>query len=608
MLQQIRDRSQSMIAKVIVGAVIVALALFGIESLVGLFTGGSDNAVEVNGEPITRQQVEMEVQRAIRSGQVPPEQERELRNQVIEQLVTRELLGQYADQGGLYASEEQLDRLIVNLPEFQDGNGDFSAELFRNRLASAGYTPMSFRQQLKADLVRQQVRQGLAASEFMLASERQHLAELQQQTRSFRYHLLEPGDVEGSVEVSDADMQAYYDSHQDQFRRPEQVRLEYVILDQAEMAENVEVEEQALRDAYAERQRNAERRISHIMVTFGDERSREEAEARLNEVRERLQAGEDFAKLAAEYSDDQSTADSEGDLGYINRGFFGEAFEEAAFSLDQGEVSDIVETDNGLHLIKATEFDLPSFEEMRDTLREEVALAQARDRFNERAQRLIDESFAAEDLASVADSLGLTLRTSDWVSREQASGVLAEPGVMAAAFEPEVLEEGYNSEVIELDEQRRMVLRVAEHREAATLPLEEVRQQVRAQVETEKTREALRERAAELAQALRNGEEPGLDWQQVDGISRQQQGVDVPEPILSQAFRLPRPQGDAVYGQATTDSGVALIALTEVTAGDVEADSQVDAFVVQLAERLRAQAAVQGLLGELRAEAQIERL
>nr|WP_297457535.1 SurA N-terminal domain-containing protein [uncultured Halomonas sp.] len=608
MLQHIRDRSQSMAAKVIVGAVIVTLALFGIESVVGLFTSGSDNIAEVNGAPITRQQVEMEVQRAIRSGQVPPEQADAARSQIIDQLVTQRLLDQYAEQGGMYASEAQLDRLIVNLPEFQDQSGAFSADLFRNRLASAGYTPLSFRAQLKTDMVRQQVQQGLAASSFMLDSERQRLLALQRQTRTFRYHTLTSDDLQSPIEVTQEQLQAYYDEHQQQFLRPEQIRVEYVVLDQAEIAEEIDVDEQALRDAYDERQSSAEPRVSHIMVTFGDQRTRDEAEARLQEVQDRLAAGESFAALAAEYSDDTTTADSGGDLGIITRGFFGEAFEDAAFSLDQGEVSDIVETDNGLHLLKVTELSVPSFEDVRDELRDEVALAQAESEFNERAQRLIDESFAADDLTSVAKSLGLTLQESDWISRGEASGVLSEPGVMDAAFSPDVIEEGYNSEVIELDAERRLVLRVAEHREQTTLALEDVRQQVRSAVVEEATQEALRQRAAQLAAALRSGEALGLDWQRVESVSRQQ-GADVPEPIMREAFRLPKPQQDGVvYGRATTERGVALIALSEVSAGEAASDGQVDAFVVQLAQRLRVQAAIQGLLDDLRATAEIERL
>ncbi len=608
MLQQIRDRSQSMAAKVIVGAVIVTLALFGIESLVGLFSQSNDDVAEVNGESISRQAVEIQVQRAIRSGQVPPDQERQLRSQVIDQMITQQLLDQYAEQGGMFISDAQIDRMIVNRPEFQDQEGKFSADIFRNRLSSAGYTPQSFRQQLQRDLLRQQVQQGLAVSEFTLSGERDQLSALRNQHRSFRYYTLTRDDLRAPVNVDEQAVQAYYDQHQAQFQRPEQVKLNYLVLDQAALAEDVEVDEQALRSAYAERQAEAPRRISHIMVGFGEQRTREEARQRLQQVRERLQAGEDFAKLANEYSDDTTTSGKGGELGVINRGFFGEAFENAAFSLEQGQVSDIVETDNGLHLLKATGVELPAFDEMRDELHEKLAMEKARDRFNELAQRLIDESFSADDLASVAEDLGLKVQSSDWVSRNDVGGVLAEPGVMDAAFQPDVLEEGYNSDVIELDDQRRMVLRVADHREATTLPLDEVREQAREAVEAKAVQQALSERAAELAEALKAGRQPALDWTEVESATRRSVDDSVPEAVVTQAFRLPRPSSSqqAMYGKADTQQGVALIALDSVNAGEVPKDDSSNAGAL-MAERLRAQAAIQGLLQSLRDEAEIER-
>src|SRR5690554_1151037 len=168
MLQSIRDRSRSWGAKIIVGAVVVTMALFGVESLVGLFGGGGDDIAKVNGEPITRQQLELEGQRAIRSGQVPPEQELALRAQMLDQLITDRLLTQYAEDGGLYPSEEQLDPLTVSLPEFQDPAGPFASDLFRTRLDSAGFTPEAFREELRVDMTRQQLPQGLPFSDFTL--------------------------------------------------------------------------------------------------------------------------------------------------------------------------------------------------------------------------------------------------------------------------------------------------------------------------------------------------------------------------------------------------------------------------------------------------------
>ncbi|WP_111411954.1 SurA N-terminal domain-containing protein [Billgrantia lactosivorans] len=604
MLQSIRDRSRSWGAKIIVGAVVVTMALFGVESLVGLFGGGGDEVAEVNGQPITRQELEMEVQRAIRSGQVPPEQERALRGQVLDEMIGERLLVSFAEDGGLYLSDEQLDQVIVTLPEFQDQSGRFDTDLFRNRLASAGFTPTSFRSALRVDLKRQQLQEGLTVSDFVLENEREALASLQRQVRSFRYHTLGAEDLDESVEVSDADLEAYYQENRERYQRPEQVRLEYVIADREEMAEQVEVDEEAIRQAWEERGRDADRRVSHIMLSLDGERSREEAVTRLEEVRERLAEGESFDELALEFSEDPSTAEQGGDLGVISRGFFGDEFDEAAFSLSPGQVSDIVETDNGLHLIQVTELDQPPLEEVRDEIARELALEQVNDEYNRRVQALIDDSFAADDLASVAESHELELHESDWVSRDGGGGVLSEPGVMSAAFSEDVLVEGFNSEVIELDEDRRMVLRVAEHREATVLPLEEVRDRVAAAVEQRKQREALLDVARDQVEQLRAGEELDLDWQRVERATRQQD--DVPRSVLRAAFQLPHPEGDeSVFGHVGDDERVTLIALDSVEAG--EADEETEAFVARMAQQLRAQAAIQGLRNHLRETAEIER-
>ena len=605
MLQSIRDGSRSWGAKIIIGLMVAAMALFGVESLFSVFGSDPNEVASVNGEPIMRQDVELGVQRALRSGQVPPEQERALRNDMLDQLITQTLLTQYAEDGGFHVSDAQLDQMIVSLPEFHDQDGRFSAELFRNRLAGAGYTPLSFREELRVDIKRQHLQQGLAFSDFSLPSEEQRLADLQRQQRDFRYVMLNADDVEIDVNVTDEQMQAYYDANQSRFERPEQVRVEYVLIDRQAMADDVEVDEQALREAWREQNQSADRRVSHIMVTFGDERSREEAEALASEALASLEEGESFADTAARYSDDTASAEDGGDLGVISRGFFGDAFDEAAFSLGVGETSQLVEMDGAFHILRVTELAGPSFEEQRDALAQDVALSSVNDEFNEQVQRLIDESFAADDLQSVADDLGLTLERTEWIARGEGEGVLSEPGVLDEAFSADVLEEGYNSEVIELDNDRRLVLRVAEHRDATVLPLEAVREEVEQAVAAQQRQEALQAQAAELIASLREGESVELEWLEANDVSRQSD-TTLPQSLVGEVFRMPRPdEGESVYRAVNMPQGVAVVALDDVSAGEV--DEQMTAFVAQMAEQLRAQSVIQGLIDDLRSEAEIER-
>lgn len=605
MLQSIRDGSRSWGAKIIIGVMVAAMALFGVESLFSIFGDDPNEVASVNGEPIMRQQVELEVQRALRSGQVPPEQERALRNDVLDQLITQQLLTRYAEDGGVFVSDAQLDQMIVGLPEFHDQDGRFSADIFRNRLAGAGYTPVAFREELRADIKRQHLQQGLAFSDFSLENEQERLAALQRQQRSFRYVLLDTDDVNVEADVTDAQMQAYFDANQARFERPEQVRVEYVLIDRQAMAENVEVDEQSLRDAWREQNRNADRRVSHIMVTFGEERSRQEAEARANEALDALSRGDSFADTAVRYSDDTASAEESGDLGVISRGFFGDAFDEAAFALDEGETSQLVEMDGAFHILQVTELVGPDFEEQREALRQDVALREVSDEFNQQVQRLIDESFAADDLQSVADDLGLTLNQTDWLARGEGEGVLSEPGVLDEAFSADVLEEGYNSEVIELDDDRRLVLRVAEHRETTQLTLDDVRDEVANAVVAQQRQEALEQEAARMIEAVEAGEASDIDWREANNISRQSDGV-LPQAVVQQVFRMPRPQeGDSVYRSVSLPDGVAVVALDSVSVG--EADEQLTSFVTQMAEQLRAQSILQGLVDDLRSDAKIER-
>ncbi|MGM8848885.1 SurA N-terminal domain-containing protein [Salinicola halophyticus] len=606
MLQRIREGSQGWVAKVIVGAIIVTFALFGAESLVSYFSSGSNDVATVNGESISRQAVETQVQRGIRSGQVPPEQERQFRGQVLDQLIRQRTLDQYADEGGLHISDSQLDQLIVSLPEFQDQDGRFSDELFTNRLAQAGYTPSSFRRELRADTLRRQVQQGLAGSTFLLPAEKQRLAALQQQQRTFRYAQLTPADLAQPVTPSDADLQQYYDQHQQDYRRPEQVKVNYLVLNQEDVAKDVDVTDEQLQQAYDKARAEAPRDVSHILVTFGDDRTEQEARDRLAEVKAKLEKGGDFAALAREYSDDQSSADKGGDLGAIQKGFFGDEFDDAAFSLDPGQVSKVVQTQYGLHLIKVTGLDIPSFEEDREALTQQVKLEQSQSLFNERVQKLTDDAYEADDLSTVADDLGLSVQSSDWFSQEAGGeGVLANPDAAAAAFSSDVKDDGYNSDVIETDDQQRVVLHVVDHRDASTLPLDAVRDQVMAAVKAEQTQQALEARAAEAVKALRDGKSVSdLNWQQADAVTRDADSV--PDAIRQQAFRLPHPQADSVvWGQVDSQNGVAIVGVESVQAGDTSAD---DAdFSTRLAQRLQAQIVIQGLSQTLEDDADIER-
>ncbi|WP_299258930.1 SurA N-terminal domain-containing protein [uncultured Kushneria sp.] len=583
MLQKIRDRAQGWIARIIVALIALTFTLFGAESLLSYFNGSQrDEAASVNGEKISRQTLDTEVQRAVRSGRVPPEQQNEARRAILDSLITRTAMEQYARDGGMSFSDQQVDQLLVNRQEFQDSNGHFSAELFQRRLGSAGYTPEEFRRQLQEDMLTQQLQNGLITGTFLLPSEVRYLAKLRYQTRDFRYATLNDSALEQPVNVSDDEVQAWYDAHKEAYQRPEEVKLEYIVLDRRQLPEDDQsVDEQQLRQRYEQHRATAPREVSDIVVTFGDERTRDQAQQRVDEIEARLQKGDDFAELAKQYSDDPSSADKGGRMGTVSEGIFGQPFDEAVASMAPGEVSQGVESDGVFHIIRVDNIAIDSFDDMRDELAKEVRQDQRDERFQQLAQQLSDESFSADDLEGVASRLNLPLKRTDWVSRDdQFEGdntVLGEAGVMDAAFTDDVLSNGYNSEPVELGQDRRVVLRVTEHRPATTLALDEVRDQVRDSALQEKRRQALAEQAEKMLVALRRGDTPeGLEWQKVSGMTRDGQG-DLSGDLVNAAFGMPHPHdGQPGYGHAATGEQQVIFAIDHVD--DEVSDDQISAM------------------------------
>lgn len=571
MLQQIRDRAQGWIAKIIVALIALTFTLFGAESLLSYFTGSQrDEVASVNGEKISRQVLQTEVQRAVRSGRVPPDQQNEARHDILNTLITRSVIEQYARNGGMSFSDQQLDQLLVNRQEFQDASGHFSADLFRTRLASAGYTPESFRAQLQEDMLAQQLQTGLITSTFVLPSEARALAQLRYQQRSFRYATLGPDTLDEQIQISDEELKAWYDAHQQDYQRPEQVRLEYVVLDQGQLPESDQrPDDQTLRQLYEQQRDNAPREVSDIIVQFGDDRTREQAQQRIEEIRGRLDSGEGFAALAKEYSDDPGSAQQGGSLGVVTEGIFGQAFDEAVASLSSGEVSPGVESDGVFHIIRIDNVDIPAFADMRDELVNEWREQQQQTQFQQLAQQLSDQSFSADDLQGVAESLDLSLHQTGWMARdaqpEGEDSVLAEAGVMEAAFSDDVLNKGYNSEPVELGANRRVVVRVEDHRPATTLPLEEVRDDVRNAALEQKRQEMLVERAEQAIDALRQGQTPSwIKWQQASGVTRDGQENVSPE-LANAAFAVAHPaDGQPGYGHASINGEQVVFAVDQI--------------------------------------------
>ncbi len=359
MLQTIRDNSQGVIAKVIIGFIIGVFALFGAESIVGGFLQGNEVA-SVNGEEITEQELSVGIQNVMASigsdlGSIDEELIREV---ALNQLIEDKLLMQAAQDSGMVISADSIDREIIRNPQFQI-NGQFDNDLARRTMASQGFTPQGYREALADRMVLGQLANAYAASDFVTESDLERIAALQTQTRDFRYLTIPLGTRTVGEEISEEDLRAYYDENQAMFTVPEQVTVNYVLLDKDAIFEEIEIDEAQIRAQYEEEvgeaEADIEKRVSHILFDVSE--GEDAAVAAAQQVKDRIDAGEAFEDLAAEVSVDTASGEAGGDIGYTDGTVFPDAVESALTSMEVGQVSDPVVSEFGVHLIKLTELD-----------------------------------------------------------------------------------------------------------------------------------------------------------------------------------------------------------------------------------------------------------
>lgn len=589
MLQQIRDHSRGVFGWIILGAIVIVLTLFGFGAFTA-FVSGEPRVAKVGKTEITRAELEQGIDRQRRQmlaamGQdVDPSllDDELLGDRVLANLVQRTLLLEGARTSGMVVSEREVDRMIVGMDEFRS-EGRFDPERFRFVLASAGMTPPGFRRALSEDLLIEQLAEGLGETSFTTRRELAEMAGLLLQERDAAWLRFDPELFRDEVEVDEALLRDFYERHIDDYFAEEQVLVRYVMLERAALLDEVEVTEAAIRGAY-ERELEAfegqeRRRASHILISTGDARSEADAVAKAEELRERILAGESFAELAREFSDDPGSAPDGGDLGLAGRDTFVPAFERALFGLEAvAEVSAPVITQFGVHLIRLEEIassEPPSFARRRPALLARLKEEQARAQFSELRRELDTLAFETPDLEEPAAVLELEIREAGPFTRAGGDGVFANRDLLRAAFSSEVLEEGYNSSAIEVDDGVVVVLRVAERERARQRDFDEVVEDVRNDYLTVESRRLAREAAEAALARLQDGARTasiaglyGLDWQRQDGLTRND--VAVPGRVREQAFALPHPavEDRSIGSVELVDGSQVVVVVTDVRPGD----------------------------------------
>jgi len=582
MLQDLRENSQGVIAKVIIGFIVAIFALTGVEWLIGGFIA-SPPVAEINGEEITEAQLQFNTQNLLASlGGADIDQEL-LEQIALNQLIEETVLKQSAERAGMIVSSDRVDRAIIENPSFQI-NGVFDSDLAVRTMASQGYNIPLYRQALSQSMLLGQIANAYSASNFITDSELESIAELTQQTRDFRYVSVTMGTRTLGNAISQEEIQRYYDENPAEFTQEESANINYVVLDRNVIADEIQVDEAEIRAQYeaqrADFEGSSEKRASHILFEVGGSTDEAAAMELAATARQRLLDGEDFGAVALEMSSDTVSAEEGGDIGYTDGSAFPQPIEAALETLALNEISEPVVTEFGVHVVKLTEDAenvYQAFEEVSDRIERELKSAEVDLLFAERIEDMSNLAFETGDLITISEQLGLEIQSADSVPRAGSSGLFANQALVTAAFSDEVMLEGNNSDVIEIGDNQAVVLRVQQFNESAVLPLDDVMGEISVILRTQMEREAVQSLGEELLIAAEEGGDVDalladneLEWLDAENISRNDFSVN--REVIDHVFTMAAPEGEPIVSSVSLANGTfVLVELNQVNPGEFSA-------------------------------------
>lgn len=562
--------------------IIPSFVLFGVDRYQG--SGNEEKVARVDGNSITRSEWDIQHRNEVdRIRQQSPNVDPTLldsdamRYATLERLVRDRVLAAAAAKSNMTVSEERLTRIFAQdagLAAFRTPDGKFDRETFQR---VTGRTPEQYEASMRADLATQQVLLGISGTAFTPPALAAATINAFYDSREIQVARFTPESFASKVAISDADIETYYKDHTAQFQAPEQASIEYLVLDLEAAKKNVSVNEADLKTYYEQNKARfgtkEERRASHILITAPASASaadREKAKAKAEQLlAEVKKAPATFADVARKNSQDPGSAEKGGDLDFVTRGAMVKPFDDAMFALKKGDISDVVETEFGYHIIRLTDIKpavVPPFEQVRATIESDVRAQQATQEFAKAAEAFTDAVYQQPDsLKPAAEKLKLTIQTATNVARTPApgaTGALASRNFLSALFAPDSLERKQNTEAIEVGSNQLASGRVTQYSPARPIPLAEVKDKIRAQLITE--------RAAVLAKT--EGEAKLAAWTtKADGatfgapvtVSRRE-SQSQPMAIIDAALRADASKLPALVGVDLGTQGYAVVRVTKV--------------------------------------------
>ncbi|GLS84198.1 SurA N-terminal domain-containing protein [Paraferrimonas haliotis] len=614
MLERIREGAQGPAAKIILILIILSFAVAG----VGNYLTGSNEVVvaKVNDVTINAQSLEQAYQneRARLENQLgdmfdslaaDPNYLESIKSGVLDRLVTKTVLEEAARDYGLTVSDDMVRDTIRSMEEFKI-DGRFNNERYLALIRQIGMNPNTFSELIRTDLIRTQLVSAITNSEFVLPGESQALANLMAQTRDVSYTLIDAEPLKADIDVSDEQINKYYQDNLFQFNAPELISLEYVELNAADLADGMAVTDEEVQQYYQDNLNQyvtPEKRLAaHILIS----NDTDNAEQKAQDIYAKLQAGEDFAALAKAESDDSFSGQNGGQLDWFEKGVMTPDFDKALFETAKGEYSSVFKSDFGYQIVKVLDVQeraQASIEQVKEDVIAELKQDKAANNFFALQQQLADISYEVPDtLTEAAQAIDAEIKTTPLFSRNNAPAPFNSADVLAIAFSGEVLDERMNSEVVELGNNHVMVMRVKQHQQAGTMPLEEVSEPIKQQLLREQAIAKANILASSIAEQVRQGVPTMEQFEEHKALARF--GTDVDNAIVNKAFQMGLVDGKPAVDTVELANGVAVIQVTQIN-DEATDDAQMISAVAERIQNQLIESEYNGIVGVLKAKAAI---
>jgi peptidyl-prolyl cis-trans isomerase D len=590
--------------QIILAIIFLPFAFFGVDSY--FRSSGESVAVATVGDQRISQQ---EFNRALRERQEAIQrmtggradaallESAELRFNVIEALIRQRLLLNRAQQAGMAVSDRQLQSVIGELPPFQS-DGKFSFQLYEQFLKSQGMTPAMFEARMRQDLMLQYIDDAVGGTGFIPRTVTERLARLSEQRREVSIFTIPAEKFLPRVKLETNAAKQYYDAHQEEFRIPEQARVEYVTLSVDSLLPQIAVDAGEVRKYYDEHRRQfeatEERQASHILLSVDSTaapEAKQKARAKAEEIYSQLkQKPERFAEIAKQQSQDPGSAAKGGDLGYFGRGNMPKPFEDAVFGLKVGEISRPVETQYGFHIVRLTAVkggQGRSFEEVRGQIETDLKRQRAGRKFAEVAENFNNVLFEqSESLKPAAEIAKTSPQQSGWITRERAEeGRLNNPKLLQAIFSEDALRNKRNTEAVEVAPGVLAAARVIEHKPSSVQPFDEVSGAIVKKLTLQQAGQLASQDGRERLEKLKQAKDAEIAWGATQLVGRAD-AAGLVEPVLKQIFRTDTTKLPAYAGVDNPRGGFTLVRITRVVEADTIAPDRQKALADGLRQML----------------------